>query len=116
MNTTYTEHSLKDSEWTTLARRFSVVALWPALLVAAPLLVERFGWAVLSLVVPTGVCLVMWIAVLRHDVWHANYPRLNRRKTFDFLSYLILLDPHPYLLTHGGHHKHVHTTQDPLMF
>ncbi|HVH45113.1 MAG TPA: fatty acid desaturase [Labilithrix sp.] len=116
MDSTYELAHEKDNRSSTLATQFSVVLLWPALLVAAPLAVHRFGWWTLAVSIPMGVYFVMWIGLLRHEVFHRNFSRLPSRKTFDFLSYLIFLDPRPYWLAHGPHHRYVHTTRDVILF
>lgn len=116
MDATYEAFSRQDNRWVTIASQFSVVLLWPAFLVVAPLLVGRFGWWTLAAVLPVGTYLVMWVGLLRHEVWHKAYTRIESNGAFRLLSYIIFLDPHPYLLGHGPHHSFVHTTKDPVLF
>lgn len=116
MDTTYEQFSRQDNRWVSIASQFSVVLLWPSFLIAAPLLVSRLGWWTLVATLPLGTYLVMWVGLLRHEVWHKNFTRIDTRVTFRLLSYIIFLDPHPYLLGHGPHHTFVHTPKDPVLF
>ena len=116
MKITYAEFTAQDNRASTLLRQFSVVLLWPLYLVAAPLVVQRIGvWSLLPLL-PLGTYLVMWVGLLRHEVWHKNFDRVDPRRAFRLLSYLVFTDPHPYYLFHGQHHTHVHTRKDPILF
>lgn len=106
----------QDNRPWTLLRRFSVVLFWPLYLIVAPLAVQRLGAWLLLLLVPVGVHLVMWVGLLRHEVWHRNFDRVDPKRAFRLLSYLIFMDPNPYYLFHGPHHTHVHTRKDPVIF
>jgi fatty acid desaturase len=116
MDTTYERFFRQDNRWLSIAGQFSVVLLWPIFLIAAPLLVSRFGWWMLLVLIPVGTYLIMWVGLLRHEVWHKNFVRIDSRLAFRLLSYIIFLDPHPYLLGHGPHHTFIHTTRDPVLF
>jgi fatty acid desaturase len=116
VNATYARFSEQDNRVWTLLRRFSVVLLWPLYLIVAPLAVQRLGAWALLLLVPVGTYLVMWVGLLRHEVWHRNFDRVDPKRAFRLLSYLILTDPNPYYLFHGQHHTHVHTRKDPVIF
>ncbi len=116
MKPTYSRFAEQDNRMATLLRRFSVVLLWPLYLVAAPLAVQRVGSWLLLLLVPLGTYLVMWVGLLRHEVWHRNFDRIEPKRAFRLLSYLIFMDPNPYYLFHGAHHTHVHTRKDPVLF
>lgn len=116
MDTANAKFAELDNRVSSLVRNFSVVLLWPLYLVLSPLAAQRIGLWVSILLVPAGIYLVMWVGLLRHEVWHRNFDRIDPQRAFRLLSYLIFMDPNPYYAFHGPHHTHVHTRKDPVIF
>jgi fatty acid desaturase len=116
VNATYARFAEHDNRSWTFLGQFSVVLFWPLYQVAAPLVVQRLGAWPLLLLVPVGTYLVMWAGLLRHEVWHKNFDRVDPKRAFWLLSYLIFMDPNPYYFGHGQHHTYVHTLKDPVFF